>query len=293
MADAFQHASGMAQSHAGGSISGRDEAARYVKAPTKPDWETLYPRRARRRVHREEKMHVSGGVSKVSYELVEDWTSRSLVVAPFHVSKDTGMAPIFLDLERLLSLVDGLDCKPWVKHADAAARDAAVAKFVMGRLQLARDGHAIFVPRADHPDDDGKLEIPRPPTFDVTLGGFDHPFCGSQNAEPPALSGQVQVEGSPAPAPAGNGAKNNPTAPVTDDDDDDGKKTKNTTRAPAKKTTSSGGTASSSSSSSSSLKKKGPPRSSSSATARGAVPSAAAAAAAGGRSPLRKVAPSA
>ena len=47
------------------------------------------------------------------------------------------MRAIFLSLERLYRLVDGADAKPWVKHEDAAARDKAVSKFVMGRLQIA------------------------------------------------------------------------------------------------------------------------------------------------------------
>ena len=55
----------------------------YVKArpaTPRPAFEALYPSRGRLRLHAETKTHISGGVNRVEYELVEDWASRTLVV---------------------------------------------------------------------------------------------------------------------------------------------------------------------------------------------------------------------
>ena len=179
MADAFAFASGMAQSHAGGSVSSRQEAERYVKArpvTPKPKFEVLYPPRERCRLHREEKIHCSGGVNRVAYEVVEDSQSKCLIVAPYNLSKETRMRGIFLDLERLTNFIDGVPQKPWIKHTDRQSLDTAIAKFVMGRLQLTRDSpqqQAIFVPRVDSKDDH-LLEIP-PPDLPDLVTGFNHP----------------------------------------------------------------------------------------------------------------------
>ena len=138
MADAFAHASGMAQSHASHSVSGREEAARYIKAQPKPAYEVLYPPRSRVLLHREQKMHVAGGVHRVDYALVEDSASRVLVASPYDTSQRRPLRAIFLSLPRLYEALDALDEKPWTRHAGAEARDRTVCKFVVGRR--ARNG---------------------------------------------------------------------------------------------------------------------------------------------------------
>lgn len=148
MTDAFAFASGMAQSHASGTVHSQ---AYYLPKASKPTFEILYPSRPRRRLHFEEKLHVGGGVHRVSYELVEDWTLRVIIVNPF------GHKAVFLDLEKLLLEVDGLDKTPWKKHDDP---DAAVAKFVMSRMQFAK-GNVVFVPPGA--DD---FQVQPPPSFE-------------------------------------------------------------------------------------------------------------------------------
>lgn len=51
MADAFAHASGMAQSHANVSQSGKEVADLYIKAAQKPPFDTLYPPQNPRVLH--------------------------------------------------------------------------------------------------------------------------------------------------------------------------------------------------------------------------------------------------
>jgi transcription termination factor Rho len=79
------------------SQSGKELADRYVKAkpPTpRPSFETLYPARPARSLHVETKTHVSGGVNRIEYELVEDRERRVLVVAPYNASKATRLRAI-------------------------------------------------------------------------------------------------------------------------------------------------------------------------------------------------------
>eukprot|EP00628_Pelagophyceae_sp_CCMP2097_P006823 CAMPEP_0184121816 /NCGR_PEP_ID=MMETSP0974-20121125/23166_1 /TAXON_ID=483370 /ORGANISM="non described non described, Strain CCMP2097" /LENGTH=234 /DNA_ID=CAMNT_0026425033 /DNA_START=76 /DNA_END=777 /DNA_ORIENTATION=- len=193
MADAFGHPSGMAQSHSGGSTSVAD---RYVKArpPTpRPTFDALYPERDRILLHRETKTHVSGGVHRIDYEVVEDRKAKCLIIAPYYGAKATRCRAVFLSLPKLYDAFDSLDQKPWVKQADAAVRDVEICKFVMSRLQFsnvaewptfgAADSpalqlepapHAVFVPRSGSAAD-AELEISQPAAFNVAmLAPFEH-----------------------------------------------------------------------------------------------------------------------
>ena len=245
MADAFKHASGMAQSHAGGSVSGKEIADRYVKArpaTPKPGFDVLYPPRERCLLHKETKTHVSGGVNRVEYAIVEDSATRVLVVAPFNTSKSAPLRAIFLSLAVVYEALDGLGAKPWRKHDKAADRDRAVAKFVMSRLQYATETEwpqlsddalagqmpkapgARFVPRTG-PDaeTDGAMEVAQPADFAVDEGDTTvfptRPLLLADAAvaaglvaaepEPPALEPDPPA---PAPEPAAPAPEPEPPA---------------------------------------------------------------------------------
>ena len=193
MADAFEHASGMAQSHAGGSVSGKYEADRYLPArpvTPKPSFDALYGERERVAIHRERKMHVGGGVTQVEYEIVEDRKRGVMVVSPYNASKNTQLVPTFLSLEKLYESVDGLEAKPWRKHADDASRDAALAKFIMSRMQLVPGARVAFVPRAGNAHD-AELEVSPPPDFPIDAV-FQRPLL--LESEPPAPAPELPAD---------------------------------------------------------------------------------------------------
>ena len=121
MADAFKHASGMAQSHGDGKEGGppgpnmADFMKQFKKPPPEvPPFDARYPPLAggapTRKLHREEKIHISGGVTRIEYTVTEDRAARCVVVAPFDTGADASLRAICLDSERLFPQVDPCVC---------------------------------------------------------------------------------------------------------------------------------------------------------------------------------------